>query len=1156
MPAPDDDPIDDLDLELAMRLDALADEFRRARALDPDLSPADFAALHPDVGGALLPMLSGMVALAGATAVEERRVAADAGVLPPGTRVGPYEIVGVLGRGGMGVVYEAAESGLGRSVALKAIRLSDGNERFRARFVREGRAAAKLDHPSIVPVLGAGEDGDVLWYAMRLVRGESLDRLLASMARGPEPEAAAARRALERSGSDSDARPIAGRSPAEQTAARLALDLARALDVAHAEGILHRDVKPGNVLVEDGGGALLTDFGLCKLEGDASLTSDSDVVGTLRYLPPEAMRGGADARGDVYGVGLILYELVALRPAFEADARHALVDRILHHDPAPLGQAVPGTSEDLGRIVRKATAKLPDERYPTAAALAADLEAFLDGRPVEARAPSALYLARLFVRRNRAFSALAALSLLVVSLLTAVYIVQLRDAFDEAEAARSSAEASRTSALLATAEATLRTNDVRGARAALEAVPAEDRGWLWRHFSARVDPPEFVATAVSGSVARLTRAPEGRILEIGRLGAALRDAATFEPVSRFPERIVYATPFNDGAELVVLKGLRRELVHLTWTDGPEPEVRSLGQLSQRQYQMAVAEVQRLVLVADYDGGLEARSLDGDFGEVLWRHEMGGRISAIAPMEPGGAFVGFADGRIVCVDRAGVRPYEGEGHSSIVTALNAVAGELLASADGEGNVLIRPGLTDGETLRARTENWIVDLAVNATGTTIAAPTMLGDVSLIDARTGARQRHLTGLASAIDAVAWTNGGWLLATDDGKLQRYGLGAHTGRVDLTPALSSIVSVTTTGPGSETRRLLAPSNDGFLHVHDLDAGTVDLMPFARRRGSGEVALSEDGRLAAVSHLVYDLEEGRLLAQLDAGERVVFASTFGPNGDLVLLGRDSSLERSGIHLWRVRREELEDGTARGELLGSSPDILDMWLLGAHHDAERGLVYAASGDGRVQAFSLEPFARVWEARPEDALITASTMSPETDELLVATAAGRVHAIDLEDPTRSRSAAIGVARSGLRRISSLALGPAAGTFAACQRSGRIDLYDLASFERVGTLAADGSGFAHVSMDSRSGWLVAAAASGRLSLLGHGEPPTIAVSEWGEIGLAAWLEALEEPEGRAAAEAVRKDAMRQLSIAVDRAARLRDPGTLGPKLDQLRAQVPGRR
>ncbi|MEM1424907.1 MAG: protein kinase, partial [Planctomycetota bacterium] len=236
------DDSDDLDLDRAIQLDVLAGEYREALARGDAPSPEEFAESHPDVETELLAVLRGMALL--------ERPKGPIGPLRRGQRVGSATIQRELGRGGMGVVYEAVEESLGRVIAMKAIDASRTDERFRARFQREARAAARLDHPGIVPVYGSGQDGSILWYAMRKIDGVALDAVLHALT-APEgsDDLRKAESALSSIASDESSGSVGGGTPAQRAAARIVARIAEALAYAHAEGVLHRDVKPGNVML-------------------------------------------------------------------------------------------------------------------------------------------------------------------------------------------------------------------------------------------------------------------------------------------------------------------------------------------------------------------------------------------------------------------------------------------------------------------------------------------------------------------------------------------------------------------------------------------------------------------------------------------------------------------------------------------------------------------------------------------------------------------------------------------------------------------------------------------------------------------------------------------------------------------------------------------
>ena len=264
-------------------------------------------------------------------------------MLATGATLGDFRIEGEIGRGGMGVVYRAVQISLGRPVALKVISetLSD-REDFRDRFVRESRLAASLDHPNVIPVYAAGEEGGVLYIAMRYVDGTDLRGLLAA------------------EGAFDPAR-----------AAGVVAQVASALDAAHERGLVHRDVKPANILVAARGGGehtYLTDFGLTKrTASDSGLTAAGEWVGTLDYVAPEQVRGEqVDGRADVYALGCVLYELLTGRVPFERDDDIAKLWAHISDPPPSLLDVAPDTPRGLASVAECCMEKDPDDRFETA----------------------------------------------------------------------------------------------------------------------------------------------------------------------------------------------------------------------------------------------------------------------------------------------------------------------------------------------------------------------------------------------------------------------------------------------------------------------------------------------------------------------------------------------------------------------------------------------------------------------------------------------------------------------------------------------------------------------------------------------------------------------------------------------------------------------
>ena len=418
--------------------------------------------------------------------------------------MGDYRVIREVGRGGMGVVYEAEQVSLGRRVALKILPGVVAKDRKALeRFRREARAAARLHHTNIVPVFEVGQDGDVVFYAMQFIQGQGLEIVIDELAHqrqrsGHEsaaPVAAAAEEPRpgrpgttrpERTGelsrgtaslpvrdrteallaslrarevsrmarslvtgtfaaeivepdrtgssigmtssaaqdsqpgvasglsspaSSSTAAVLPGgtqvsavessgrRLPFFRSVAQIGRQAAQGLAYAHARGIIHRDIKPSNLLLDTAGVVWIADFGLAKADDDG-LTATGDILGTIRYMAPERFRGEGDARADVYALGLTLYELLTLRPAFESSDRLRMIERIKTEEPVRPRTVDSRIPRDLETIVLKSIDKDPDRRYPTADAMAEDLRRYLDDEPVLARRTTAVERYARWARHN------------------------------------------------------------------------------------------------------------------------------------------------------------------------------------------------------------------------------------------------------------------------------------------------------------------------------------------------------------------------------------------------------------------------------------------------------------------------------------------------------------------------------------------------------------------------------------------------------------------------------------------------------------------------------------------------------------------------------------------------------------------------------------
>lgn len=424
-------------------LEELAEEFvQQYRAgLRPSLS--SFTERHPELADRIRRLFPRLVQMEQVAPRSEPPADSATGECDLDTRLGDFRILREVARGGMGIVYEAEQQSLGRRVALKVLMggaLAQGKRRLR--FQREAEAAARLHHTNIVPVYGVGQHEETSFYVMQFIDGQGLNTVLheirslrGSGLRGSEtslaPQAASepsvvtpvARtllsgfprgapttevlsggpdKTLAATRSDIRAGSSASNHAYWQSVARVGIQVAEALQYAHGQGIHHRDIKPANLLLDSRGTVWVTDFGLAKVARDDDLTQDGDVIGTLRYMAPEQFASQSDARSDIYSLGLTLYELLTLQPAFDESCVGAA-----RQDPVSPRKIDPSIPRDLETIVLKACAHEPRRRYQSADELAEDLRRFATDRPIHARHVSVIEHGWRWCRRNPAIAVLA-----------------------------------------------------------------------------------------------------------------------------------------------------------------------------------------------------------------------------------------------------------------------------------------------------------------------------------------------------------------------------------------------------------------------------------------------------------------------------------------------------------------------------------------------------------------------------------------------------------------------------------------------------------------------------------------------------------------------------------------------------------------------------
>lgn len=424
------------------RIEKLADSFMASYRAGQRPSIDAYVEQYPELAGELRGLIAALIVL-------ERNAPRRGRTEHPAIQrtaqgpqeIGEFSIIREIGRGGMGVVYEAIQQSLGRHVALKV--LSTGsllNPTHLERFRLEARSAGRLHHSHIVPVFGVGESDGLHYYAMQFIAGQSLDQVIEALRKMrpghdndkassavndelTEPVAANGDASVADEPSTATKQSVTGQfssgssgRPFYESVARVGLQVAEALAYAHGEGVLHRDIKPSNLLVDAKGDTWVTDFGLVKAEDTQSLTETGDFVGTLRYMAPERLEGWSDRRSDIYSLGATLYELLTLRTFFETANRGQLVDHVRHKQPAAPTKIDAAIPRDLETIVLKALSKEPGSRYHTAHEMAEDLRRFLADRPILARR---ITPAERFVRWCRRSPAVASLTAMVAVALIA-----------------------------------------------------------------------------------------------------------------------------------------------------------------------------------------------------------------------------------------------------------------------------------------------------------------------------------------------------------------------------------------------------------------------------------------------------------------------------------------------------------------------------------------------------------------------------------------------------------------------------------------------------------------------------------------------------------------------------------------------------------------
>ncbi len=846
-----------------------------------------------------------------------------------GRRVGEYELLEQIGYGGMGVIYKARQVHLQRLVAVKMIR----SDRLTApvdvvRFRSEAEAAASLDHPNIAPIYEVGEHEGEHYFSMKLIEGgslaQNLPRLAADLPAG----------------------------------VRVLSAVARAVHYAHQRGLLHRDLKPANILLDTESRPYVTDFGLAKrLErksGAASLTQQGMIVGTPSYMAPEqaSNQAAVSTAADVYSLGAILYELLTGRPPFRAATLLDTLVQLRDQEPVAPRRINKRVDRDLETVCLKCLHKEAAQRYPSAAALADDLERWLRGEPIEARPVGRCRRTLKWARRQPVVATLAAVLVLVFVAGLAGVIGQWRRAVDYAQAERRTAYARA----IGQAYAEWRAGNAGSAEPVLDACPADLHGWEW-HYLRRLFGVRQLATLAGHDDAVL--------------------AVAFSPDgSRF---------VSAGADGVVQVWDRQSLRAV---------------LTLRGHTAAVTAVSfspdgRRLASGSADGSLYLWNSASGEAVAVWRAHVGA-VTGLAFDPAGRRLASTGTGEEAWDELKLWDAASGEARAAVTwrDLLTAVVfspdGRRLVTPTGhDGQVIVWDAATlkdistlEGQSILARQRN-APCVAYSADGQWIAAGSSNGWVRLWSQATPPEkptsQVFLTPSQARVSGLAFSSRFLLAASADTTIRAWHTKTGKPAFTLCGHRGAVTSVASSPDGA---CLLSGSRDRTVKLWDIRRSDEDL-DLRAQAGYTSLAFSPAGPYLASAPrdkavLIWDLTTGKMVARWRSLPASVNSLAFSADGlQLATAGSDGA----------VRVREVPSGRETLELRGHSGSV---HAVAFNHGDHR--IASTGEDGTVRLWDLELGREMLRLTGHDGAVHAVAFSPDGSRLAAAGADGVVRVWD--------------------------------------------------------------------------------------------------------------------------------------------------------------------